>query len=151
MEAESPRLDLTLPQTPEGAGETRALSVPSDVQQAAGAPKIPGYILTAPLGQGAYAQVWMTWQQRTGKQVAVKVFRQREGVNWLFLRQEVERLIKLDKHPHIVSLLDADLGGEPAWYATDHRINAYGVPDPIPMAEWSRLQTTLARLERKQP
>ncbi len=51
--------------------------------------------------------------------MAVKVFTQRKGVNWIFLQREVERLIKLDKHPNIVSLLDADLTGEPAYYVLD--------------------------------
>lgn len=66
-----------------------------------------------------FPEVWKAWQSRTHKWVAVKVFTQREGVNWLFLQREVERLIKLDKHPHIVSLLDADLKGEPAYYVMD--------------------------------
>ncbi len=51
--------------------------------------------------------------------MAVKVFTRRKGVNWIFLQREVARLIRLDKHPHIVSLLDADLTGEPAYYVMD--------------------------------
>ena len=100
--------------------ESQQLSIPKGVEQNPQAPKIPGYVLVSPIGKGAFAQVWKAWQVRTHKWVAVKVFIQKTGVNWLFLQREVERLIKLDKHPHIVSLLDADLSGEPPWYAMDY-------------------------------
>jgi hypothetical protein len=71
------------------------------------------------MGRGAFSQVWKAWQVRTHKWVAMKVFLDRGGVNWLFLQREMERLIRLDKHPHIVSLLDADLAGEQAYYVMD--------------------------------
>jgi len=83
------------------------------------APTIPGYTLTDPLGRGTFATAWQGVQTRTGKPVAIKVFHQSSGVNWLFLRREVERLVRLDKHPHVVSLLDADLGHDPPYYVTD--------------------------------
>ncbi|MEK7474782.1 MAG: ATPase, T2SS/T4P/T4SS family [Candidatus Coatesbacteria bacterium] len=111
--------DGTLRQTDEAVGKTRDLSVPTGVEQQANAPRIAGYVLTALLGQGAYAQVWKAWQVRTRKWVAIKCFLARGGVNWMLLQREMERLIRLDKHPHIVSLLDADLTADPAWYALD--------------------------------
>lgn len=108
-------LEGTIVQTDEAVAETRHLSIPESARQPEGAPKVPGYILTDALGAGAYAQVWKAWQVRTGKRVAIKVFVQPRGVNWLILRREVERLIALDKHPNIVSLLDADLARTPAY------------------------------------
>ncbi|MEK7474780.1 MAG: protein kinase [Candidatus Coatesbacteria bacterium] len=111
--------DGTLRQTDDAVGKTRDLSVPTGVEQQANAPRIAGYVLTALLGQGAYAQVWRAWQVRTRKWVAIKCFLARGGVNWMLLQREMERLIRLDKHPHIVSLLDADLTSDPAWYALD--------------------------------
>jgi WD40 repeat protein/serine/threonine protein kinase len=96
------------------------LSMPKDVEQNPQAPKIPGYVLVKTIGKGAFAEVWKGWQTRTHKWVAVKVFIQKTGVNWLFLQREVERLIRLDKHPHIVSLLDADLEGEVPYYVMDY-------------------------------
>jgi WD40 repeat protein/serine/threonine protein kinase len=96
------------------------LSVPQGVERDPNAPDIRGYVLVAPIGSGAYAQVWKAWQSRTHKWVAVKVFTQKSGVNWLFLQREVERLIRLDKHPHVVSLLDADLDGEVPYYVMDY-------------------------------
>lgn len=85
-------------QSPSSLAESQVLSVPSEAVQHAGAPSIPGYVLTSPLGRGAYAQVWKAWQARTRKWVAVKVFIEKSGVNWLFLQREVERLIRLDRN-----------------------------------------------------
>ena len=76
-------------------------------------------MIIKPLGRGAYAQVWEAIQLRTRRFVAVKVFIKKGGVHWFFLQREAERLIRLDKHPNIVSLLDADLGGETPYYVMD--------------------------------
>ncbi|MBI4676386.1 MAG: protein kinase [Elusimicrobia bacterium] len=110
------------------------------------APSIPGYVLTSPLGRGAYAQVWKAWQARTRKWVAVKVFIEKSGVNWLFLQREVERLIRLDKHPHVVSLLDADLTGETPYYVMDYLekgsldkfVHPTNVASPKQASQWMR-------------
>lgn len=83
------------------------------------APRIEGYLATVPLGEGAYGRVWRSWQLRTRKEVALKVFMRRTGLDWIFLRREVERLTRLDKHAHIVTLLDANLDSEPPFYAMD--------------------------------
>jgi len=108
--------DGTLVQSGEAQARARDAS-------AAGAeattPHIPGYTLAQPLGRGTFATAWQGVQTRTGKPVAIKVFHQSSGVNWLFLRREVERLVRLDKHPNVVSLLDADLGHDPPYYVTD--------------------------------
>ena len=112
--------DATEIQPEESKVVSGKLSTPLEVAKHPSAPEIPGYLLVSQIGQGAYAQVWKAWQTRTRKWVAVKVYLQTAGVNWLFLQREVERLIKLDKHPHIVSLLDADLNANPPYYVMDH-------------------------------
>ena len=81
--------ESTLIQSSEALAEARDLSIPSGVSQAGEAPKIPGYVLTEPIGRGSFAQVWKAWQVRTRKTVAVKVFTQRSGVNWVFLQREM--------------------------------------------------------------
>jgi WD40 repeat protein len=131
--------DLTEVQTSESIAASKDLSVPQGVSQDAAAPKIAGYVLTRALGQGAFAQVWEAWQIRTRRTVAVKVFSQKKGVNWVFLQREVERLIRLDKNPNIVSLLDADLAGDPAYYVMDQLTG--GSLDPY--ADGSRPATVL--------
>jgi WD40 repeat protein len=82
-------------------------------------PLIPGYELLGLLGQGAFAEVWEARQARTQKRVALKVFKNKSGAQWLFLQREIERLSQLDKHPYVVSLLDADLSAEPPYYTMD--------------------------------
>jgi WD40 repeat protein/serine/threonine protein kinase len=112
--------DNTEQQPDSSQSASARLSMPKDVEQHPQAPKIAGYVLVKTIGKGAFAEVWKAWQTRTHKWVAVKVFIQKTGVNWLFLQREVERLIRLDKHPHIVSLLDADLEGELPYYVMDY-------------------------------
>ncbi|MEK6674973.1 MAG: serine/threonine-protein kinase [Planctomycetota bacterium] len=109
----------TLVQTTEGIAASVELSIPQHVSQHAAAPKLPGYILAEHLGEGAYGQVWRAWQLRTHKEVAIKVFLQRSGLDWIFLQREVERLTRLDKHPHIVTLLDTNLDEEPPFYVME--------------------------------
>lgn len=106
-------------QSLEAVAHSVEISIPKHVRQHPDAPKLPGYVLTEPLGQGAYGQVWRGWQVRTRKEVAVKVFTQRTGLDWIFLQREVERLTRLDRHPHIVTLLDTNLDEEPPFYVMD--------------------------------
>ena len=119
-ESYPPDPEGTIRQPDEAQAQSQELSIPKGVEQNPSAPRIDGYLLTHPLGRGAYAQVWKAWQVRTHKWVAMKVFLDRGGVNWLFLQRELERLIRLDKHPHIVSLLDADMTADPAYYVMDY-------------------------------
>jgi WD40 repeat protein/tRNA A-37 threonylcarbamoyl transferase component Bud32 len=109
----------TLIQSEATAQAAREFSAPKEALQHADAPVLAGYRLCQPIGRGAYAEVWRGWQERTRKWVAVKVFRQKSGLNWMLLQREVERLVSLDKHPYIVSLLDADLSGPTAYYVLD--------------------------------
>lgn len=112
-------LGQTVSQPEAAQTASREFSVPKGAAQHPSAPTVDGYLLSKPIGRGAFAEVWRAWQLRTGKEVAVKVFIQRSGVNWLYLQREVERLIKLDKHPNIVSLLDANLTGDAPYYVMD--------------------------------
>lgn len=109
----------TMAQSTEAQKTSQQLSELPDLKQHPDAPKIAGYMLIKPLGRGAYAQVWEAIQLRTRKFVAVKVFIKKSGVHWFFLQREADRLIRLDKHPNIVSLLDADLSGEVPYYVMD--------------------------------
>jgi hypothetical protein len=109
----------TLQQGVDARKTSQQLSELQDLKQHPDAPQINGYMLLKPIGRGAYAQVWDALQLRTRKFVAVKVFVKKSGVHWFYLQREVDRLIRLDKHPHIVSLLDADLSGEVPYYVMD--------------------------------
>ncbi|MFQ5415400.1 MAG: serine/threonine-protein kinase, partial [Phycisphaerae bacterium] len=109
----------TLIQSQDLVRESLQRSVPDASGQDPDAPAVPGYVLRELIGEGAYGQVWRAWQLRTRKEVAVKVFTQTSGLDWIFLQREVERLTRLDRHPHIVTLLDANLTGDPPFYAMD--------------------------------
>ncbi len=106
-------------QSPDGLNLSVDLSIPKHVIQHSAAPKLGGYVLTDRLGEGAYGQVWRAWQIRTRKEVAVKAFKQHSGLDWIFLQREVERLLRLDRHPHVVTLLDAGLESDPPYYVVD--------------------------------
>ncbi len=116
---ESPNVFHTMAQTVDAQKTSQHLSELPDLKQHPDAPKITGYMLLKPIGKGAYAEVWEAIQLRTRKFVAVKVFTKKSGVHWFYLQREADRLIRLDKHPHIVSLLDADLSGEIPYYVMD--------------------------------
>jgi serine/threonine protein kinase len=117
-EQESSVSDQTIRQAPDGVDAAVELSQRPAVS-GAGGPRVPGYTPTELLGRGAYGEVWRAEQRRTKKQVAVKIFLQRGGLDWIFLQREVERLTRLDRHPHIVTLLDTDLGSDPPFYVMD--------------------------------
>ena len=68
------------------------------------------------LGSGTFGSVWSGTQSRTGLSVAVKVLNENLGSEWGSLQNEVRRLRELVEHPHIVSLLDADLTHNPPFF-----------------------------------
>ncbi len=109
----------TLRQGETGASESARLSTQHDATPTAGVPKIPGHVLVELLGEGGNGQVWRGMQISTRKEVAIKIFTQTGGLDWLFLQREVERLTRLDRHPHVVTLLDAQLGGRTPFYIMD--------------------------------
>ncbi len=115
----SSNLFHTMAQTEDSQKVSQDLSETEEFKQNEEAPRIPGYMLLQPIGRGAYAQVWEAIQVRTHRFVAVKVFLKKAGVQWMFLQREVERLIRLDKHPNIVSMLDADFTADPPYYVMD--------------------------------
>ena len=77
-------------------------------------PELEGYELISRLGEGTFGTVWQGKQIRTGQAVAVKLLRG-AGLDWKILQRETERLREVAEHPYIVTLLDADLTGDPAY------------------------------------
>lgn len=114
-----PEAQKTVVQGDEAARLASDLSLPGDAVQNPQAPRIAGYLLVSLLGRGSFGEVWRAWQTRTRRWVALKVFLDKRGLNWVLLQREVERLAQLDKHPYVVSLLDADMGADPAYCALE--------------------------------
>lgn len=78
-------------------------------------PDVPGYAIGERIGVGSFGTVYRALQQRTGQTVAVKVLR-REAVNCAYFQHELAKLSQLAEHPHVVTLLDADLDYLPPYF-----------------------------------
>ena len=79
--------DQTQQQSSEEQTRARALSLkrlrpPTDV---------PGYEPKRFLGAGAYGEVWVALDTNTGRQVAIKFYAHRGGLDWALLSREVEK------------------------------------------------------------
>ncbi len=100
--------------------------------------QIAGYQAQQFLGSGAYGEVWVAIDNNTGRQVAIKFFDRRVGVNWSLMEREVEKLAVLAADRYVVQLLDVGWESDPPYYvmefvengslhdrlATDHRVPA---------------------------
>ncbi len=71
---------------------------------------VPGYRLTQFLGAGAFGQVWVGRDLNTGREVAVKFYLHRGGVNWSLLSREVKNLVQLSADRYVVQVLGSRLG-----------------------------------------
>lgn len=94
-----------------------------------GPPQIAGYQLETLQGRGSFGEVWSGLQLRSGQKVAVKIFLTTDPS----FHKEVERLSQVAEHPNVVSLLDADLEGQPPYFV----MNLY----PGSLADWFKRQT----------
>ena len=77
--------------------------------------EIPDYAVLQKIGQGSYGAVWSATQSATGQKVALKVLRSgpRQG-----LQRELQRILEVSEHPHVVPLMDARLENDPAFLVT---------------------------------
>ena len=82
-------------------------------------PLAAGYRLMHRLGEGAYGAVWLAREQRTGKQVAIKFYTHRRGLDWSLLSREVEKLALLYTSRNIVRLLDVGWQSDPPYYVME--------------------------------
>jgi hypothetical protein len=95
---------------------------------------VPGYQPQKFLGAGAYGEVWVALDQNTGRQVAIKFYLHRGGLDWTLLSREVEKLVLLSADRYIVQLLDVGWDAEPPHYvmeyvengSLDDYLNAHG-------------------------
>ena len=133
-------LDATPVQTAEELDRARLLS---ESPVAAGVPEVPGFHLVQPLGEGAYGAVWLAREQRTGRQVAIKFFTHRRGLDWSLLSREVEKLAQLDASRNIVNVLDVGWQSDPPYYVMEYlehsSLDAYLTDGALPPAEAVRI------------
>lgn len=109
-------LDPTLPQSSEDRRRSRQLSM----QPVQPPRRVPGYEPVRLLGIGAYGEVWVAIDQNTGRQVAIKFYTHRGGLDWSLLSREVEKLRFLFSDRYVVQLLDVGWDADPPYYVMEY-------------------------------
>ncbi len=82
--------------------------------------QVPGYELERLLGGGAYGEVWLAVERNTGRQVAIKFYAHRGGLDWSLLSREVEKLAFLFADRYVVQLLAVGWEAEPPYYVMEY-------------------------------
>lgn len=108
--------DDTLRQTDEQRAASRSLSL----QPIETPPSVAGYEMLASLGEGSFGTVWLARELRTGKQVAIKFYTHRRGLDWSLLTREVEKLAVLYTSRNIVGLLDVGWDHDPPYFVMEY-------------------------------
>lgn len=80
------------------------------------APRIPGYRIVRPLGQGAMASVYLAMQESLDREVALKVMAPSLVADASFCRRFLQegRIVAQLSHPNIPTIYD--IGSQGAWY-----------------------------------
>ncbi len=82
--------------------------------------QVPGYEPERCLGAGAYGEVWVARERNTGRQVAIKFYAHRGGLDWSLLSREVEKLAFLFADRYVVQLLGVGWDAEPPYYIMEY-------------------------------
>ncbi|WP_437187940.1 protein kinase domain-containing protein [Planctomicrobium sp. SH668] len=81
---------------------------------------VGGYEVLKNIGEGSYGTVWLGRERKTGKQVAIKFFTTRRGLDWTLLTREVEKLAVLDASRDVVRLLDVGVDHDPPYFVMEY-------------------------------
>ncbi len=79
-----------------------------------------GYEMQRFLGAGAYGEVWVAQDRNTGRQVAIKFYLHRGGLDWTLLSREVEKLVFLSADRYVVQLLEVGWDADPPYYVMEY-------------------------------
>jgi len=82
--------------------------------------QLAGYDADRLLGVGAYGEVWVARERNTGRQVAIKFYAHRGGLDWSLLSREVEKLAFLFADRYVVQLLAVGWDSEPPYYVMEY-------------------------------
>ncbi len=108
--------DQTEHQTVGGQSTSKELSMHATTPPA----EVPGYRLNQFLGAGAFGQVWVGRDLNTGREVAVKFYLHRGGVNWSLLSREVKNLVQLSADRYVVQVLEVGWDANPPYYVMEY-------------------------------
>ncbi len=81
--------------------------------------EVPGYDVERFLGAGAYGEVWVAVDRNTGRQVAIKYYTHRGGVDWSLLNREVEKLLFFVTDRYVVQLIKVGWDADPPYYVME--------------------------------
>ncbi len=109
-------LEHTQQQSTDEQARAQALSLKRSQPPA----QVPGYEARRFLGAGAYGEVWVAIDRNTGRQVAIKYYAHRGGLDWSLLSREVEKLAFLSADRYVVQLLDVGWEAEPPYYVMEY-------------------------------
>ncbi len=135
----------TLPQDEASRNRARELSLDADQPPST----VPGFRVQRKIGAGRFGSVWLARELNTGKQVAIKFYAQRRGVDWSLLGREVEKLAVLYTSRNIVGLLHVGWDHDPPYYVMEY-LDQGSLADrlaagPMPVPEAVRVATRLAQ------
>jgi eukaryotic-like serine/threonine-protein kinase len=82
--------------------------------------QVPGYDPERFLGVGAYGEVWVARERNTSRQVAIKFYAHRGGLDWSLLSREVEKLAFLFADRYVVQLLGVGWDADPPYYIMEY-------------------------------
>lgn len=80
---------------------------------------VPGFEPLRYLGSGAYGEVWLAVDRNTRRQVAIKFYAHRGGLDWSLLSREVEKLAFLFADRRVVQLLAVGWDADPPYYVME--------------------------------
>jgi len=110
--------------------------------------RVPGYEILSCLGEGSYGSVWLARENNTGKQVAIKFYSHRRGLDWSLLSREVEKLAVLYTSRNVVGLLDVGWDHDPPYFVMEYlqqgSLAARLADGPVPVEEAVQIAKSVA-------
>jgi hypothetical protein len=85
--------------------------------------RVPGYDILRRVGEGSFGSVWLAREVNTGKQVAIKFYSHRRGLDWSLLSREVEKLAVLYTSRNVVGLLEVGWEHDPPYFVMEYLEN----------------------------
>ncbi len=82
--------------------------------------RVPGYEQEEFLGRGSYGEVWKAIDSNSGREVAIKFYNHRGGIDWSHMTREVEKLQYLFSDRHVVQLFDVGWDADPPYYVMEY-------------------------------
>ena len=115
---------MSLDRTQQQSTEDQRLAQQLSLQRTKPPTEVPGYDTQQFIGSGAYGEVWRGVDHTTGRDVAIKFYTHRGGLDWSLLSREVEKLRFLSADRYVVQLLDVGWNADPPYYVMEYV--AYG-------------------------